>query len=102
MCPQCRGYALLTDDRKQCCYVIRVVSTTTSQCGCCDGAFAPPLYTHTHRHTHAYIHVKQDELHKLEKQHREQLANADKEDERQKSALHDRFARNEVLLPSHI
>ena len=45
-----------------------------------------------------HTHPKQDELHKLEKQHREQLANADKEDERQKSALHDRFARNEVLL----
>ena len=41
----------------------------------------------------------QDELHKLEKQHREQLANAEKEDERQKSALHDRFARNEVQSP---
>ena len=77
----------MIDDRKQCCYIIRMVSRTTSQYGCCDGAFAP--------------HLKQDELHKLEKQHREQLASADKEDERQKSALHDRFARNEVLLPSH-
>ena len=57
--------------------------------------------THTRARARACIHLKQDELHKLEKQHREQLASADKEDERQKSALHDRFARNEVLLPSH-
>ena len=34
----------------------------------------------------------------MEKHNREQLANADKEDQRQKGALQDRFARNEVQL----